>query len=153
MASRLEIYLPDEAATTRLGAALSGLLKAGDVIALGGDLGAGKTTLARGLIRALCGARTEVPSPTYTLVQAYDSNAVTLWHFDLYRLEKPQDIIELGWEEAGDDVMLIEWPGRAGPFLPGQRLELTLTAEEDGRIAALEPVGEGWQERIHGFAI
>ena len=73
MTSRLEKYLPDEAATARLGAALAGLLRAGDVIALKGDLGAGKTTLARGLIRALCGKDTEVPSPTYTLVQAYDA--------------------------------------------------------------------------------
>ena len=92
--------LADDAATRALGAALAGLLMAGDVIALHGDLGAGKTTLTRGLIQALCGADEDVPSPTYTLVQAYDGPGFPIWHFDLYRLDRPDEVRELGWDET-----------------------------------------------------
>ncbi|MEE9381687.1 MAG: tRNA (adenosine(37)-N6)-threonylcarbamoyltransferase complex ATPase subunit type 1 TsaE [Hyphomonadaceae bacterium] len=152
MNTRVELYLPNEAATARLGAALAGILRAGDVIALNGDLGAGKTTLARGLIRTLCGNDIEVPSPTYTLVQAYDARPFTLWHFDLYRLETPEEIIELGWDDTTDGVILVEWPGRAGRHLPKLRLDLTLKQDGDGRIAALEPRGEDWQDRLHDLS-
>ena len=110
--------LADDAATRALGAALAGLLKAGDVIALHGDLGAGKTTLTRGLIQALCGADEDVPSPTYTLVQAYDGPGFPIWHFDLYRLDRPDEVRELGWDETQAGVALIEWPDRAGRYLP-----------------------------------
>jgi tRNA threonylcarbamoyladenosine biosynthesis protein TsaE len=145
------IILADDPATRALGAAISGVLRAGDVIALHGDLGAGKTTLMRGLVQALCGADEEVPSPTYTLVQAYDAPDFSLWHFDLYRLDRPEDVHELGWDETQDGVAVIEWPERAGRYLPTTRLDLTLEMLGAQRRARLEPVGEDWQKRLDGF--
>lgn len=147
----LSLALPDDVATRALGAALAPLLGAGDVIALQGGLGAGKTTLARGVVRALIGAETDVPSPTFTLVQTYATPNFDLWHFDLYRLEKAEDVLELGWEDTGDGVILVEWPDRAGPFLPARRLDIRLEETPNGRIAHLEPHGEDWQNRLHGF--
>lgn len=131
-----------------LGARLALLLRRGDVIALRGELGAGKTTLVRGLIQALLGPEEEVPSPTYTLVQAYEAPDFPVWHFDLYRLETADDILELGWDETQDGVALIEWPERAGAYLPVNRLDVFLEISGDGRRARLEPGGEGWQERL-----
>lgn len=151
MPERLKIDLPDEAATSRLGAALSARLQPGDIIALHGDLGAGKTTLARALIRALCGAETEIPSPTYTLLQTYPAPDFPIYHFDLYRLEDPSEIIELGWDDTGDGLSLIEWPGRAGPHLPQSRLDVHLALTGKTRIATLEPRGEDWQTRLHAL--
>lgn len=143
--------LDDDAATRALGAALAGLLQTGDVIALHGELGAGKTTLTRGLVQALCGADEDVPSPTYTLVQAYDAPDFPLWHFDLYRLDRPEDVNELGWDDTQDGVAVIEWPARAGRYLPAARLDLTLEMLGEQRRARLEPVGEDWQKRLDGF--
>ena len=134
--------LDDDAATRALGAALAGLLQTGDVIALHGELGAGKTTLTRGLVQALCGADEDVPSPTYTLVQAYDAPDFPLWHFDLYRLGRPEDVNELGWDDTQDGVAVIEWPARTGR-------PLEMLGEQ--RRARLEPVGEDWQKRLDGF--
>ena len=145
------IPLVDDAATRALGATLAGVLRAGDVIALHGDLGVGKTTLTRGLVQALCGADEEVPSPTYTLVQAYDAPSFPLWHFDLYRLDRPEDVRELGWDETQEGVAVIEWPERAGPYLPASRLDLTLEIVGEQRRARLESVGEDWQKRLDGF--
>lgn len=145
------ISLADESATHALGSALAGMLQAGDVVALHGELGAGKTTLARGLVRALLGTTEEVPSPTYTLVQVYEGPAFPLWHFDLYRLDDPDGVIELGWQETVDGAVLIEWPERAGHHLPRERLDIFLEISGDGRRVRLEPAGEGWQERMHGF--
>src|SRR5689334_8638132 len=93
------VALPDEAATDRLGRALAGAVRVGDVIALWGDLGAGKTRLARACIAALTG-EAEVPSPTFTLVQTYEAAIGTVWHFDLYRLSAAEEALELGFEEA-----------------------------------------------------
>jgi tRNA threonylcarbamoyladenosine biosynthesis protein TsaE len=143
--------LDDDAATRALGAALAGLLQTGDVIALHGELGAGKTTLTRGLVQALCGTDEDVPSPTYTLVQAYDAPDFSLWHFDLYRLDRPEDVNELGWDDTQDGVAVIEWPARAGRYLPVVRLDLTLEMLGEQRRARLEPVGEDWQKRLDGF--
>lgn len=142
------IDLPDEAATTALGAAMAPLLRMGDVIALHGDLGAGKTTFARGLVRQLCGLEEDVPSPTYTLVQIYEAPLFPVWHFDLYRLENTEDVLELGWDETADGVSVIEWPERAGSRLPKHRLDVYLENSGEGRLARLEPIGEGWQERL-----
>lgn len=147
--------LPDATATQALGAALAHRLKTGDVVALQGDLGAGKTELARGLIRALYGSDTEVPSPTFTLVQTYEDEAVplSLWHFDLYRLEDPEEAFELGIEEAfADAVSLIEWPERLGPILPARRLEVALSHGEEGRHAMLSGGGD-WPERLKGLSL
>lgn len=150
---RIELFLADDSRTAALGRALARLVRPGDVIALRGGLGAGKTALARGLIRALCGAETEVPSPTFTLLQTYDAPGLPIYHFDLYRLETPDALIELGWEETVDGLALIEWPERAGAHLPDFRLDLTLKPEDTGRIAALEPHGEDWRTRLDGFRI
>ncbi len=148
-----ERYLPDEAATRRLGSAVAGLAKTGDVIALRGGLGAGKTTFARGFLQALCGAETEAPSPTYTLVQAYDGPGFPIWHFDLYRVDHPDELVELGWDETTAGVALVEWPERAGARLPQWRLDLTLKPYDVGRRAVLEGIGEDWQRRLHDLGI
>src|SRR4051812_29949378 len=106
-----ETVLPDEAATAALAGRLAPLAARGDVVALTGALGAGKTSFARGFIAARAGRPIEVPSPTFTLVQTYDLPSGPIWHFDLYRLERPDDAIELGIDEAfADGISLIEWP-------------------------------------------
>ncbi|WP_404381841.1 tRNA (adenosine(37)-N6)-threonylcarbamoyltransferase complex ATPase subunit type 1 TsaE [Caenispirillum salinarum] len=139
----LSLILPDEAATARLAEALAAAAHPGDVIALRGDLGAGKTALARAFVRArLQDPTEEVPSPTFTLVQTYDDpeTDALVWHFDLYRLEAPDDALELDLEDAfSDGICLIEWPDRLGGYLPRGRLDLTLTisSEAGGRTAVL----------------
>ncbi len=131
--------LPDEAATERLGATLAERLRPGDVVGLKGELGSGKTTLARAILRAAAGdPELVVPSPTFTLVEVYDTPRGTYWHFDLYRLEAPQQAYELGWEEAlAGGISLVEWPERLGPLLP-RHLSVTLEIESDGRRALLD---------------
>ncbi|MEM1086595.1 MAG: tRNA (adenosine(37)-N6)-threonylcarbamoyltransferase complex ATPase subunit type 1 TsaE [Pseudomonadota bacterium] len=145
------ITLPNLEATAGLANRLVPFLKAGDVIALHGGLGAGKTTFCRSLISALLGTETEVPSPTYTLVQTYEGHTHPIFHFDLYRLENPAEVFELGWDETVDGIALIEWPDRAGPHLPEWRLDLVLSVEPGTktRTARLEPHGEDWQTRIN----
>ena len=143
--------LPDLAATAALARKLAPWLKAGDVVALHGGLGAGKTTFSRALISALLEQDTEVPSPTYTLVQTYDGPNFPIFHFDLYRLEDPSEVFELGWDETQDGLALIEWPDRAGAHLPAWRLDLHLDLVGDNRTARLEPQGEDWQTRLHEF--
>lgn len=144
--------LPDEDATLSLGRAVARILMPGDFLALHGELGAGKTTLTRGIIRALLGGDEEVPSPTYTLVQMYEGPVFPLWHFDLYRLEDPEGVEELGWDDTVEGVALVEWPERAGRHLPAVRLDVLLEIHGDQRRVRLEPKGEGWQERLHGFS-
>jgi tRNA threonylcarbamoyladenosine biosynthesis protein TsaE len=144
------IDLPDEAATLRLGAALARQARPGDVLLLSGDLGAGKSTLARAFIRALTSPEEEVPSPTFTLVQTYDGASGEIWHFDLYRLERPEESWELGIEDAFiDGICLIEWPDRLGGLVPRQRLEIRLdsTLPEGARRATLTSVAQ-WHDRI-----
>lgn len=140
--------LPDAASTLALGARLAGALQVGDVVLLQGDLGAGKTTLARGLIEAWTGLAEDAPSPTYTLVQVYESTRGPLWHMDLYRLEDAEEAFELGLEDAlVEAVTLIEWPERLGAFAPPNRLHVRLTPDGDGR--RVELVGAG---RLSGIA-
>jgi tRNA threonylcarbamoyladenosine biosynthesis protein TsaE len=120
------IVLDDEAATAALGAALARRARPGDVVTLAGPLGAGKTSIARAFIAAL-GVDEEVPSPTFTLVQTYETAIGTVWHFDLYRLSRPDEIDELGLDEAlVDGIVLIEWPERLGALLPRERLDIIL---------------------------
>jgi tRNA threonylcarbamoyladenosine biosynthesis protein TsaE len=150
----LTLQLADEAATAALGTHIAAAARPGDVVALHGDLGAGKTTLARGLIRALAGPETEAPSPTFTLVQTYDTRSssgadLSVWHFDLYRLTDPAEARELGIEEAVDGLALIEWPERLGRYLPHARLEVRLDFEGEGRIARLVDLAD-WSTRIDG---
>lgn len=134
------LSLPDEAATVRLGAALAGRLRPRDIVALEGGLGAGKTTLVRAILRTATGDMTLiVPSPTFTLVEIYDTPKGAFWHFDLYRLEDPEQVFELGWEEArADGIVLVEWAERLGRLLPKDRLTVTLSIEGEGRQARLE---------------
>jgi tRNA threonylcarbamoyladenosine biosynthesis protein TsaE len=118
-----------------------------DVILLKGELGAGKSTFARALIQTLCGKETEVPSPTFTLVQTYETPSFILWHFDLYRLKYAEEAHELGIEEAyGSGVSLIEWPERLGALLPKNCLEIELSYgnHENERILRLK----GWEDRL-----
>lgn len=105
----------------------------GDVFMLHGPLGAGKTEFSRAFIRHLTGNDDlEVPSPTFTLVQTYETNKAPIWHFDLYRLEDPQEIYEIGWEEAlSDGILLIEWPERLGTLMPAVRKEIIITPTSD----------------------
>jgi tRNA threonylcarbamoyladenosine biosynthesis protein TsaE len=147
------VMLPDAAASERLGARLAPLLRTRDVVALQGDLGAGKTTLARGLLRALAGdPEMDVPSPTFTLVEVYEFPALTVWHFDLYRLKEAEDAWELGLEQAlGEAVSLIEWPERLGPLLPANRLEVRLQTQNGGRRAELAGSAD-WASRLQALA-
>ncbi len=135
VAAERSFALTDMAATVALAARLGPQLQAGDVVALYGGLGAGKTAFARALIHALqapLGSVEEVPSPTFSLVQHYQIGALGLWHFDLYRLTAPGEIWELGIEEAfAAGVSLIEWPERLGPLLPADRLEIYLEIPSD----------------------
>ena len=153
-----ELVLTDLAATRRLAAALADRLAPGDMIGLGGPLGAGKTTFARAVIHALGDGREEVPSPTFTLVQVYDLERLSLWHFDLYRLSHAEDVFELGYEDAlADAVSLVEWPERLGDLLPTDRLEVHLSAppgQADGqrRLARLSPFG-AWRERMAAWHV
>jgi tRNA threonylcarbamoyladenosine biosynthesis protein TsaE len=148
--------LPDAAATAAFGVALAPHLRPGDVVALWGDLGAGKSTLARALIQVLSAAD-EVPSPTFTLVQTYEgrvgdnSRAVEIWHFDLYRLTNPEQAYDLAIEDAfHEGISLIEWPDRLGYLLPRERLDLHLETSGAGRRLRL--AGDaGWATRLAGL--
>ncbi|MFN4281688.1 MAG: tRNA (adenosine(37)-N6)-threonylcarbamoyltransferase complex ATPase subunit type 1 TsaE [Alphaproteobacteria bacterium] len=152
----LSFALADLAATESLAAALARLAAAGDVIALHGPLGAGKTAFARAFIAArgeMAGEPVgDVPSPTFTLAQIYDMADPAIWHFDLYRLDKPDDALELGVEEAfADAISLIEWPERLGPYLPRRALHLHLALDGTGRAARLAGGGD-WPARLERLA-
>ena len=168
--------LPDLDATRGLAGEVAALARPGDVIALGGGLGCGKTTFARAFIRALAVLHDEgdpdeeVPSPTFTLVQIYQRRPAPVWHFDLYRVEKPEETYELGIEEAFESaISLVEWPQKLGRLLPAERLDLDLEFSgntppgsgregdipegdiSDGpRMATLTGYGE-WATRLEGL--
>ncbi|MHB8286585.1 MAG: tRNA (adenosine(37)-N6)-threonylcarbamoyltransferase complex ATPase subunit type 1 TsaE [Caulobacteraceae bacterium] len=135
-------------AVERLGAAIAPRLRMGEALCLFGPLGAGKSTLARGLIRALTSADEEVPSPTFTLVQTYVTADLAVAHFDLYRLKSPEEAFEIGLEEALETgAVVIEWPERLDGDLPGDRLDIALSHDGDGRAAIL--IGWGaWAARM-----
>jgi tRNA threonylcarbamoyl adenosine modification protein YjeE len=126
------------------------VLRGGDVVALKGPLGSGKSELARALIRARAGAAIEVPSPSFTLVQDYELGALTIRHIDLYRLDRPEELDELGLVAPGaDEAWLIEWPERAQALLPEDRLDIELAQgpAPDARLARLS-AGPGWAGRL-----
>ena len=147
----MRIALSDEAATTALGATIAPLLRPGETVLLRGPLGMGKSTLARGLIRALTRPDEDVPSPTFTLVQFYDSDPPVA-HFDLYRLTAPEEAFEIGLDEALDvGAALIEWPERLGDDLDrmvgANRLAVEISEAGAGRIAVLTGHG-AWEQKV-----
>src|SRR4051812_641078 len=145
---RGEFPLPDLDATTRLGRAIAGGLDRGDAVALWGDLGAGKTTLARAILQAL-GVKEDVPSPTFTIVQNYDTDPA-IAHYDLYRLKSPREMAELGFEDALDQgAVLVEWPERAPEALPPEALHVRLALRETGRLARITGPGR-WENLLNG---
>ena len=143
-----EIALKDRAATECMGTQIAAVLQRGDVVALSGDLGAGKTTLARAMLRAL-GVSEDVPSPTFTLVQRYETPQLSVDHFDLYRVEGEPEIDQLGLEDAlSIGAVLIEWPDRAGSRLPPNTLQIDLeiTGEQSRRATLSGPME--WASRL-----
>ena len=143
--------LPDAESTTRLGAAIAAALKPAEAVCLTGPLGAGKSTLARGLVRALTTEEEDVPSPTFTLVQFYNGLRFALAHFDLYRLTRPEEAFEIGLDEALEDgAVVIEWPERLGGDLPPDRLDIDIVIKGEGRTARLTAHG-AWEGRTLEF--
>lgn len=158
----LTLLLPDDDATRDAGAALSERLQPGDCVLLQGPVGAGKSALARAAIQtrmAQAGVIEDVPSPTFTLVQTYDLPGGEVWHADLYRLSAPDEVIELGLEEAfSTAICFVEWPDRLGVLAPANALSITLTpTEDDARLLLLEWTDPRWktvaeQMKQAGFA-
>ncbi|WP_374376284.1 tRNA (adenosine(37)-N6)-threonylcarbamoyltransferase complex ATPase subunit type 1 TsaE [Tabrizicola sp.] len=144
VAAPLALHLPDADATEALGRRLSALSRPGDVILLEGPIGAGKSSLARAFIRARLGSAEEVPSPTFTLVQVYDAEGVEIWHADLYRLTHPDEVWELGLDDAFQTaICLVEWPDRLGAHLPPEALRIRLEAAGEGRRAVISGGRDG----------
>ncbi|MFN3281111.1 MAG: tRNA (adenosine(37)-N6)-threonylcarbamoyltransferase complex ATPase subunit type 1 TsaE [Tabrizicola sp.] len=134
----LTLALPDATATESLGRRLAELLRPGDVVLLEGPIGAGKSCLARAFIRARLGEAEEVPSPTFTLVQVYPDAEAKIWHADLYRLTHPDEVWELGLDQAFETaICLVEWPDRLGSHRPAGALTIRLEAAGEGRRAII----------------
>jgi len=143
--------LHGEAATVALAETVAAFLRVGDVIGLTGEIGAGKTTFARAVIQRLARQAIDVPSPTFTLVQSYPDLTPPIAHFDLYRLGSPDDLAELGFDEAAESsAVLVEWPERAGAAMPGDALIITLDGGGDRRRATIGG-GGSWQHRLGTF--
>ena len=142
VATAWRLALPDLAATEALGARLAAALRPGDAVLLDGPLGAGKSALARALVRAAAhDPALDVPSPSYTLVQAYDTPRGPLHHFDLWRLDGPGGVVELGWDEARLGIVVVEWAERLGALAPPGAVRIALApAGEGARLATIE----GW---------
>lgn len=140
------LTLPDLAATERFAARIAAEVRPGDAILLSGPLGAGKTAFARAFLRAAADDPTlEVPSPSFTLVQSYDTHRGTVHHFDLWRLSGPEALAELGWDDARDDIVLVEWPDRLGALAPSDALRLAFAlAEGEARVVTVD----GWSGRL-----
>ncbi len=146
----LDLFLPDLAATDALAARVAALARPGDAILLAGPLGAGKTAFARGFLRAATrDRRLDVPSPSFTLVQSYDTRVGVVHHYDLWRLDGPAALEELGWDEARGDIVLVEWPERLAAWQPAVALVIALSLEEgDARRAVIS----GWPDRLGQLA-
>ena len=140
------MILKSEAGMADLGAAIARVAREGDVITLSGPLGVGKTALARGFIAAL-GHETDIPSPTFAIVQPYDALDPSVWHVDLYRIEDAAEIEELGLDAAADAVLLVEWPERAGPAAWPDALRLSLDFGPRGDRILTAEVPPSWEGR------
>ncbi|NBX02812.1 MAG: tRNA (adenosine(37)-N6)-threonylcarbamoyltransferase complex ATPase subunit type 1 TsaE [Alphaproteobacteria bacterium] len=154
--SEISILANDESATQALAARLAGVCAAGDCLLLQGDLGAGKTTFARGFIGALQAAPEEVLSPTFSLVQSYMSKGgYEIFHFDLYRLKSPSDLVEIGFDEAvSDGLTLVEWPDIAGAALPKNALTIRISFGENGARNFLFSGEENtWNQRLQKLKV
>jgi tRNA threonylcarbamoyladenosine biosynthesis protein TsaE len=140
----MHIIARTEEQTAALAQTLAAGARPGNVFLLEGPLGAGKTSFARAFIRALTGdAALVVPSPTFTLVQSYDTPAGTVWHYDLWRLADHRGLEELGWEEALTGILLVEWPDRLGPFTPAIAVRVALSLHAEGREIDVTGGGHG----------
>ena len=141
------LFLANEAETSRLGTSLAEFLRPGDTLLLDGQIGAGKTHLARAIIQARLEVPEDVPSPTFTLVQTYEADSCEIWHADLYRLTDSSELIELGLAEAFDAaVVLIEWPDRLGDTTPLDALRISFTMENEGRRLELSSPSKHWSK-------
>lgn len=140
------MILTSEEETIALGRRIAALLREGDIVALSGPLGVGKTALVRAILAGL-GHQGEVPSPTFAIVQPYEALDPPVWHVDLYRLEDPQEIEELGLEMAAEGVLLVEWPDRAGPGTFSNALRLAMDFAADGARALTADVPPAWEGR------
>lgn len=150
--STTTLKLSTEQDTDHLGRTLADFARPGDCILLRGQIGAGKSALARAFIRHLVGSNTEVPSPTFTLVQTYDAGTFEIWHADLYRLSDTQEAVELGLIDAFEDhISLIEWPEILGDMVPATALDIQLAVEPDAHRATLT-YGENWRDRLKDMA-
>lgn len=144
--TELRLAAPDD--TARLGRWLAGCLQPGDTVLLQGPIGSGKSHLARSVIQSWLGQLEDVPSPTYTLVQTYGEGDAEIWHADLYRLSHPDEVIELGLDDAfGRAICLVEWPERLGRATPDSALRLTFSQDGEGRRVLLTGSAE-WAERL-----
>ena len=147
---RIVLRVPTAEDMRAVGEAVAWLLRPGDVVALTGELGAGKTTLVQGAARAL-GVGDRVLSPTFTLVREYRDGRMPMFHLDVYRLDRIQDVLDLGFEEmaGGDGVLFVEWGDAIEALLPESRLELELVGagEDDVRRVTLDAAGPAWEER------
>ena len=151
--SRRWLLLVNEQATAQLAYCLTSSLQVGDILCLSGMLGMGKTTFTRFLIQALSSSSEEVPSPTFTLVQRFETTIGLVWHFDLFRITEPLDIIELGWEEAiTEGITVVEWPDRIEHQLPIDRLDVTfdlVRTEHFSNARWVRLKGQGsWAKRL-----
>lgn len=145
------MVLKDEAATQYFATQVAAVARPGDAILLSGPLGAGKSVFARAFLRALCeNPALEVPSPTYTLVQTYDAPLCAVSHFDLWRLGGPDELEELGWEEARDGIVLVEWPERLEDLTPEDALHLSVSVRADGNR---EVSVQGWPQRLEAAGL
>lgn len=146
----MHLPLPTEADTARLAARLAAVLRSGDVMLLEGPIGAGKSAFARALIRAATrDPDHEVPSPTFTLIQTYQTAQGAIWHADLYRLGHPDEAAELGLTEAFDSaICLVEWPDRLGDLAPPDALRLTFSAHPEGHHSVTLTASDTWVDRL-----
>ena len=147
--STLHFMLPDPDATDALAQRIVAHLSCPDCVLLSGPIGAGKSHLARAAVRALTHPQQEVPSPTYTLMQSYETAQSTIWHMDLYRLGEPEELMELGLDTVLDTaISLIEWPERLGSLTPARHIHITLSQQGDGRSAEVRLVGADWENML-----